>query len=121
MDLYGRVRLAELLRKLATVDGIEWIRVLYAYPIHFTDELIDTLAGTPKVIPYLDLPLQHINNRMLRRMQRRVNREETESLLTRLRSAIPRRTLASRRQSHGTRHRGRGLWRRASSPRPAAD
>jgi ribosomal protein S12 methylthiotransferase len=89
MDLYGRVRLAELLRELAGVDGIEWIRVLYAYPIHFTEELVETLAGTPKIVPYLDLPLQHINDRMLRRMQRRVNRAETETLLNRLRSTIP--------------------------------
>ena len=75
--------------KLNKVEGIEWIRVLYAYPIHFTDELIETLAETPKIIPYLDMPLQHINDRMLKRMQRRVNRAETEELLARLRQAIP--------------------------------
>jgi ribosomal protein S12 methylthiotransferase len=89
LDLYGRVRLAELLRKLNDVDGLEWIRVLYAYPIHFTDELIETLAQTPKIVPYLDMPLQHINDRMLRRMQRRVNRTETEDLLARLRRSLP--------------------------------
>ncbi len=89
LDLYGRVRLAELLRELNDIDGLEWIRVLYAYPIHFTDELIETLADTPKVLPYLDMPLQHINDRMLKRMQRRVNRAETEDLLSRLREAIP--------------------------------
>src|ERR1700726_4524951 len=89
MDLYGRVRLAELLRELDRVDGLEWIRILYAYPIHFTDELIDTLAGARKIVPYLDLPLQHINDRMLRRMQRKVNRAETEELLGKLRLAIP--------------------------------
>ncbi len=89
MDLYGRVRLAELLRELDQVDGLEWVRVLYAYPINFTDELIETLAGARKVIPYLDMPLQHINDRMLKRMQRRVNRAETESLLGRLRAALP--------------------------------
>jgi ribosomal protein S12 methylthiotransferase len=89
LDLYGRVRLAELLRELDKVEGIDWIRVLYAYPIHFTDELIDTLASADKVVPYLDLPLQHINERVLRRMQRRVNRGETELLLGRLRKAIP--------------------------------
>jgi ribosomal protein S12 methylthiotransferase len=89
MDLYGRVRLAELLRELDRVDGLEWIRILYAYPIHFTDELIDTLAGAKKIVPYLDMPLQHINDRVLRRMQRRVNRATTEDLLARLRSAIP--------------------------------
>jgi ribosomal protein S12 methylthiotransferase len=89
MDLYGRVRLAELLRELDQIDGLEWIRILYAYPIHFTDELIETLATATKIIPYLDLPLQHINDRLLRRMQRRVNRAETEELLARLREAIP--------------------------------
>src|SRR6516164_5279498 len=89
LDLYGRVRLAELLRELEQVRGIEWIRILYAYPVHFTDELIDTLAGTRRIIPYLDMPLQHINDRLLKRMQRRVSRTETESLLARLRGAIP--------------------------------
>jgi ribosomal protein S12 methylthiotransferase len=88
-DLYGRVRLAELLRELDQVDGLEWIRILYAYPINFTDELLESLAEGKKIVPYLDLPLQHINDRMLRRMQRRVNRTETENLLTRLRAAVP--------------------------------
>ena len=68
---------------------MSWLRILYAYPIHFTHELIGTLAGPRKVLPYLDLPLQHINDRVLRRMQRRVNRAATEDLLARLRSAIP--------------------------------
>ncbi len=89
LDLYGRVRLAELLRELDGVEGIEWIRVLYAYPAYFTDELIDTLAGAKKIVPYLDMPLQHINDRMLKRMQRRVNRAETQALLSRLRGTIP--------------------------------
>jgi ribosomal protein S12 methylthiotransferase len=93
LDLYGRVRLAELLRALDCVDGVEWVRVLYCYPEHFTDELLDTLAGAEKIIPYLDLPLQHINDRLLRRMQRRVTRASTEGLLTRLRQAIPNLTL----------------------------
>ncbi len=89
MDLYGRSRLADLLRALDKVDGIEWVRVLYAYPEHFTDEVVDALANTEKVLPYLDLPLQHINDRVLRRMVRRVDREQTEALLTRLRKAVP--------------------------------
>src|SRR4051812_15122839 len=93
LDLYGRVRLAELLRELDRVDGIEWVRVLYCYPEHFTDELIDTLAAAEKVIPYLDMPLQHINDRMLKRMQRRVTRASTVELLARLRTAIPNLTL----------------------------
>src|SRR5687768_11215652 len=89
MDLYGRTRLAELLRELSKVDGIEWIRVLYAYPEHFTDEVVDALACTEKVLPYLDMPLQHISDRVLRRMVRRVDRAQTEALLGRLREAIP--------------------------------
>src|ERR1051326_5920546 len=93
MDLYGRVRLAELLRELDRVEGLEWIRILYAYPIHFTDELIETLAGAGKIIPYLDMPLQHINARALRRMQRRVNRHAIEGLIDRVRSALPNLTL----------------------------
>lgn len=92
-DLYGRVRLAELLRELENVDGMEWIRIMYAYPIHFTDELIDTLAASTKIIPYLDLPLQHISDRVLKRMQRRVRRQDIEELLARLRSSIPNLTL----------------------------
>ncbi len=93
LDLYGRVRLAELLRELDRVEGVDWLRILYAYPIHFTDELIETLASAAKVIPYLDIPLQHINDRLLRRMQRRVNRAQTETLLGRLRAAVPNLTL----------------------------
>jgi ribosomal protein S12 methylthiotransferase len=93
MDLYSRVRLAELLRELDRVDGIEWIRLLYCYPEHVTDELLETLSSSKKIIPYIDMPLQHINDRMLRRMQRRVTRASTEELLARLRQALPDLTL----------------------------
>jgi ribosomal protein S12 methylthiotransferase len=86
MDLYGRTRLSELLRKLDRVDGLEWIRILYAYPEHLSDELIDTVAGANKIIPYLDMPLQHISDRVLKRMIRRVDRAATENLLQRLRA-----------------------------------
>jgi ribosomal protein S12 methylthiotransferase len=89
MDLYGRPRLAELLTDLDRIDGLDWIRVMYLYPMYFTDELIEVLAKSSKIVPYLDLPLQHINDTMLRRMQRRVQRAETEALLARLRQAIP--------------------------------
>jgi ribosomal protein S12 methylthiotransferase len=89
MDLYGRVRLAELLRELEKVDGIEWIRLLYAYPEHVTDELLETLAAAKKIVPYVDMPLQHINDRVLKRMQRRVNRASTEDLIARWREAVP--------------------------------
>jgi ribosomal protein S12 methylthiotransferase len=89
LDLYGEPRLAELLRKLQEVPGIDWIRLMYLYPMYFTDELVDVIAAGGKILPYLDLPLQHINDTMLRRMQRRVNRAETETLLNSLRSRIP--------------------------------
>ncbi|MBO0700472.1 MAG: 30S ribosomal protein S12 methylthiotransferase RimO, partial [Zavarzinella sp.] len=88
-DLYGRPRLAELLRQLDTIDGIEWVRLLYAYPEHVTDELLDTLGSAKKVIPYVDMPLQHINDRVLKRMQRRVDRAKTEDLIARWRAAVP--------------------------------
>ena len=88
LDFYGKVRFAELLRELDKIDGLEWIRVLYLYPIFFTDELIETLATSKKIIPYLDMPLQHINDRTLKRMQRRVRRQEIEELLGKLRKSI---------------------------------
>jgi len=90
VDLYGRPCLDELLVRLQEVQGIEWIRLLYLYPRNFTDALLDVLASSPRVIPYLDLPLQHINDRVLRRMNRRVTRVETERLLDVLRQRIPR-------------------------------
>jgi ribosomal protein S12 methylthiotransferase len=89
MDLYGEVRLVELLRQLETVDGIDWIRLMYLYPINFTDELIATIADSAKIVPYLDLPLQHISDAVLKRMQRRVNRRQTVELVEKLRQRIP--------------------------------
>ncbi|GIW82900.1 MAG: ribosomal protein S12 methylthiotransferase RimO [Gemmatales bacterium] len=89
MDLYGRVRLVDLLQELERIDGLDWIRILYAYPIHFTDELLETVANSGKILPYIDLPLQHINDRVLRRMQRKVDRRQIEALLGKLRTAIP--------------------------------
>jgi ribosomal protein S12 methylthiotransferase len=89
MDLYGEVRLAELLRQLQTVDGIDWIRLMYLYPINFSDELIDVIAGARNILPYLDMPLQHINSAVLKRMQRRVNSDQTRELVHTLRERIP--------------------------------
>ena len=88
LDIDGRPRLAELLRRLEEVKGLAWIRLMYLYPMHITDELIDVLAGSSKILPYLDIPLQHINDEVLRRMQRRVDRRQTEELLDRLRRRI---------------------------------
>jgi ribosomal protein S12 methylthiotransferase len=89
LDLYGRTRLTELLQQLDQVKGIEWIRLLYAYPEHMGDDLLHAIAGAKKIIPYIDMPLQHINDRVLRRMIRRVDRAATEKLLARMRKAIP--------------------------------
>jgi len=89
MDLYGEVRLTSLLEALEKVEGIKWIRLMYLYPVNFTDRLIDQIAGSTKVLPYLDMPLQHISSRVLKRMQRRVNREKTIELVEKLRVRIP--------------------------------
>src|SRR5690606_34645092 len=67
---------------------IEWIRLMYLYPMYFTDQLIDVVAKSTKILPYLDMPLQHINDRMLKRMQRRVNRSSTIDLVHKLRDRI---------------------------------
>ena len=88
-DLYGKLRLAELLRDLNDIPGLKWIRVLYSYPNTFTDELIEAYATLPKVCHYVDLPLQHASDRLLHAMRRRDKLEETKSLLKKLRDRIP--------------------------------
>jgi len=93
MDLYGEPRLRQLLEQLATVAGIDWIRLMYLYPQYIDDALLGTIAGADNILPYLDLPLQHINDRLLKRMARKVTRAETEDLLGRLRTQIPDLTL----------------------------
>jgi ribosomal protein S12 methylthiotransferase len=90
IDLYGKPQLAELLRRLDRVEGLAWIRLMYLYPMHIDDELIETIAGAKKILPYLDIPLQHINDEVLQRMRRRVNRAETIELIAHLRKGIPR-------------------------------
>ncbi|MDA1018257.1 MAG: 30S ribosomal protein S12 methylthiotransferase RimO [Planctomycetota bacterium] len=89
MDLYGEVRLTQLLKELEQVDGLDWIRLMYLYPVNFNDELIETIATSKRIIPYLDMPLQHINDQVLKRMQRRVNGDQTKSLVQKLRASIP--------------------------------
>jgi ribosomal protein S12 methylthiotransferase len=89
VDLYGRPRLAELLSQLDQIEELDWIRILYNYPSYFTDELYDVLKGAKRIIPYLDMPLQHINDRMLRMMNRRHTRAQTEAIIARLRATIP--------------------------------
>jgi len=88
IDLYGEPRLRELLAELERVDGLDWIRLMYFYPMYVDDALIDAIAGSDKIVPYIDMPLQHINDEMLRRMARRVDRSETEELLAKMRDRI---------------------------------
>ncbi len=88
-DLYGRPRLAELIRELCRIEGLHWIRLHYLYPDLIDDELIRTVAEEPKVVKYLDIPIQHIDDAILRRMNRRGTGAELEALLTKLRENIP--------------------------------
>ena len=88
-DLYGKLRLAELLHDLNALPGLKWIRVLYSYPNTFTDELIEAYATLPKVCHYVDLPLQHASDRLLHAMRRRDKLSETKMLLKKLRERIP--------------------------------
>jgi ribosomal protein S12 methylthiotransferase len=88
-DLYGASRLPQLLRGLCAVPGIEWVRVHYTHPKTWTDELIETFAAEPKLCRYVDIPLQHWTDGMLRRMRREVTRADMERLIDRLRARIP--------------------------------
>ncbi|WP_368254608.1 30S ribosomal protein S12 methylthiotransferase RimO, partial [Clostridium paraputrificum] len=88
-DLYGGQKLHELLRELSKVDGIEWIRLLYCYPEEIYDELIDEIANNNKVVKYLDLPIQHISNNILRLMARKTSKEAIINKIETLRKRIP--------------------------------
>lgn len=89
LDLYGKRRLAELLRRLCRIDGIEWIRLHYAYPTAFPDEVIEAMASEPKICKYLDIPFQHISDAQLAAMHRRHTKADALALIGRLRAAIP--------------------------------
>ena len=88
-DLYGEPRLSELLRRLNEIDGLQWIRLMYAYPDSITEELLDTMAACRKVLPYLDLPIQHCNSDILRSMNRRGSRTELEETIALIRRKLP--------------------------------
>lgn len=88
IDLYGKPKLVELLRELVKVD-VHWIRILYSYPRRFTDELIDLIAAEPKICNYVDLPLQHASNKILKLMNRPDTRESMSALLSKIRERIP--------------------------------
>lgn len=89
MDLYGEKCLPKLLRELSKVSGIQWIRIQYCYPEEITDELIETIKTEPKVCNYLDIPIQHASNNILRRMGRRTSKEDLIEVITKLRKEIP--------------------------------
>lgn len=89
VDRYGERRLPELLRRLCRIEGLRWIRVHYTYPDEFTDELIDTVASEPKIVKYLDIPIQHVNDGILKRMNRRGDKAYLEELFDKLRARIP--------------------------------
>ena len=89
VDLYGEKKLPALLRELAKIPGIHWIRMLYCYPEEITDELIETIKTEEKVCNYMDIPIQHASDRILSRMGRKTNRKEITERLTKLREEIP--------------------------------
>ena len=93
IDLYGKRNLAELLHKLSEISGIEWIRLLYVYPSHFPDDLISEIADNPKICKYIDVPLQHISDTVLKSMRRGITKRRTKELLTTLQEKIPGLTL----------------------------
>ncbi len=88
-DIYGKEKLPELLKKLSKINGIEWIRIMYAHPAHITDKFIEIIATEPKICKYLDLPIQHICDRILNLMGRGVSRKDVENLITKIRRSIP--------------------------------
>ena len=95
IDLYGEYKLAELLKKLSLLklNNLKWIRLLYTHPVHYNDELIEVVASYPKICSYLDLPLQHISDKILRRMNRPIEKSKVISLINKLRDRIPNLTL----------------------------
>lgn len=89
IDIYGRKMLTKLIRKISYIQGVEWIRLLYCYPEDVDDELIEEISINEKVCKYLDIPIQHINDELLRRMRRLSNKNEIEGLIKKLRNKIP--------------------------------
>lgn len=89
LDKYGRLRLPELLEELCAIDGIKWIRMLYCYPDKITDELLDVMKNNPKILHYIDLPLQHADDGILRRMNRHGDSAFLRDVIRRIREAMP--------------------------------
>lgn len=89
LDLYGRRALAELLRRLSAVEGIEWLRIHYSYPADFPEDVLEEMAANPKVCRYMDIPLQHVSDRVLDKMHRHVDGAWTRELIRRMREKVP--------------------------------
>ena len=89
VDIYGTQKLAELLQKISEIDGIKWIRFLYSYPEGITDELIEVVKNNEKICKYFDIPIQHISNAVLKRMNRKTNKEQIENLISKIRKEMP--------------------------------
>lgn len=89
MDIYGKKSLPELLNKLCEIEDLKWIRILYAYPEEITDELIECMASQPKICHYIDMPIQHCNDELLRKMGRKTNKADIMNIADRLRKAMP--------------------------------
>ena len=89
LDLYGRRTLAELLRRLSAVEGIEWLRIHYSYPADFPEDVLEEMAANPKVCRYMDIPLQHVSDRVLDKMHRHVDGAWTRELIRRMREKVP--------------------------------
>lgn len=92
-DIYGESKLCELLSELCKIDGIEWIRTLYTYPERITDKFLNLLANEPKLVKYLDIPIQHANGEILKRMNRRGDRDSLLALVKKIRATVPNITL----------------------------
>ncbi len=88
-DIYGESRLCELLRELCKIDGIEWVRTLYTYPERISDELLQLIATEPKLVKYLDIPIQHANSEILKRMNRRGDSQSLLALVNKIRTTVP--------------------------------
>ena len=88
-DIYGESKLCDLLREICKIDGIEWVRTLYTYPERITDEFLELLATEPKLVKYLDIPIQHANGEILKRMNRQGDRQSLMALVNKIRATVP--------------------------------
>ena len=89
IDLYGKTKLAELLKEICKIDGFKWIRFLYSYPEGITDELIETVKSEEKICKYFDIPIQHISDNVLKKMNRKTSKKNIEELISKIRNKIP--------------------------------